>query len=664
MLEAASGVKALDVFNGLSPDLVISDAILPDMKGRDLVLKIRGASKWGDQVPLICITAGAVDEAIERSLVEADCHVDGIFRRPLNLDDLLATTEDLLTSRPQPEIRETVEVFRPADPFASLSFEEQAQQPQEREAPALSYQGPYIPPREQPQEELHQPEPSAFETSEQQKIKPSVSISEPMTSAEKGEFRETPLHKLLMRAHKTKATGRLFVKGQHTRITTILEDGEISDLRTNHISEKEFGRFLIRRGKLDFGDFEQAVKTADPGGRPVNDVLVEMGVLSPDDIKAQMQEYISEEMTKIILNRNGTYEFLPSGVEPSSDPNPVDIGPLLFATFRRKSDDAQVFKSLRRNSDRIMELALDSPFSIEEMDLYDDEKQVVDFIDGTRTIDQLLEVGEKKDQTAYILYALKILGMVRFKGGKAEAPRKSEQPHRPEAAWRTASTQKAEATKWPEPPVESRPKERVETKIKPAPAPDFDPFSVDEIEPAKKAPKSIEELNFEIPDASERDVHGYKYAASEKTLQKLEARRVKPAAKEKKIEQVDISQELSAATKMLEAGMYQQAQEILEKLARKGVPEPKVYVKLGWAIYNNQAMPHEDRILDAIECIKAGLSIRDNFVEGYLMLGSIYKEENNLDLAKRNFQLALHFDPLCQIAENELRFIKIKQENP
>lgn len=81
VVTAASGQEALQLFDSLHPDLVLMDAVMPDMDGYEASVEIRKRSR----VPIIFVTANT---SIEEHLKAYDSGGTGLLTKPVNAEFL------------------------------------------------------------------------------------------------------------------------------------------------------------------------------------------------------------------------------------------------------------------------------------------------------------------------------------------------------------------------------------------------------------------------------------------------------------------------------------------------------------------------------------------------------------------------------------------------
>ncbi len=89
ILSASSGDVALDITANRSPDLIISDAMMPGMSGFELIRRLRQTRSMTD-LPCILLSARAEDETIEDSIA---CGANDYIAKPFSLNTLLARIE-------------------------------------------------------------------------------------------------------------------------------------------------------------------------------------------------------------------------------------------------------------------------------------------------------------------------------------------------------------------------------------------------------------------------------------------------------------------------------------------------------------------------------------------------------------------------------------------
>ncbi|MEM6282161.1 MAG: response regulator, partial [Chloroflexota bacterium] len=104
MLEAKSGVEALEVVRDRKPDLIVSDLMMPDMDGFGLLKNIKGNPETAD-IPVVVVSAKTLSEIEDRTLLDKSesLWVKGDFSRRDLVDHIVETLGDKPISGTQPK---------------------------------------------------------------------------------------------------------------------------------------------------------------------------------------------------------------------------------------------------------------------------------------------------------------------------------------------------------------------------------------------------------------------------------------------------------------------------------------------------------------------------------------------------------------------------------
>ncbi len=105
VVEADRGKLALQLVKLESPDLIVLDAMLPEVHGFDIARRIRGSTRYG-HVPVIMISAVYRGWRIAED-VKASYGVDSYIEKPFRVADVVAAVDQGLTAK-----REKVDVER------------------------------------------------------------------------------------------------------------------------------------------------------------------------------------------------------------------------------------------------------------------------------------------------------------------------------------------------------------------------------------------------------------------------------------------------------------------------------------------------------------------------------------------------------------------------
>jgi YesN/AraC family two-component response regulator len=107
-----NGVEAIDYLQKNTPDIIISDLMMPLMNGEELFLKIRKIKKF-NAIPFIIITANSNDEVRYRQLKNG---VNDYIMKPFKVKELIFKINNILALKKQIENK-----FIP-DPFSKVTI--------------------------------------------------------------------------------------------------------------------------------------------------------------------------------------------------------------------------------------------------------------------------------------------------------------------------------------------------------------------------------------------------------------------------------------------------------------------------------------------------------------------------------------------------------------
>jgi DNA-binding response OmpR family regulator len=120
VMEADRGQTALRALKERTPDLILLDAMLPEVHGFDIARRIKGSAKYG-AIPILMMSAAYRGAHVVED-IKVKYGIDDYLEKPFTIADLVARVRALLNRQPAPS--------RPIDPDAT-----------DREAAALLTEG-------------------------------------------------------------------------------------------------------------------------------------------------------------------------------------------------------------------------------------------------------------------------------------------------------------------------------------------------------------------------------------------------------------------------------------------------------------------------------------------------------------------------------------------
>jgi DNA-binding response OmpR family regulator len=92
-VDAADGLGGVRRYHAETPDLVITDLIMPEQEGIQTITDIRAS---GSQVPIIAISGGGAGSADLYLSMAEELGADAVLAKPFRPSDLLSLVEELL----------------------------------------------------------------------------------------------------------------------------------------------------------------------------------------------------------------------------------------------------------------------------------------------------------------------------------------------------------------------------------------------------------------------------------------------------------------------------------------------------------------------------------------------------------------------------------------
>jgi two-component system chemotaxis response regulator CheY len=92
VIEAGDGLEAIDLFDGRSIDLLITDFNMPRMNGGELVQKIRALTSY-QYLPILLLTTEVREEKLKTAF---EGHITGFIKKPFETIEFLKVVKKAL----------------------------------------------------------------------------------------------------------------------------------------------------------------------------------------------------------------------------------------------------------------------------------------------------------------------------------------------------------------------------------------------------------------------------------------------------------------------------------------------------------------------------------------------------------------------------------------
>lgn len=206
-----------------------------------------------------------------------------------------------------------------------------------------------------------------------------------------GDLLQAPLPQLLHALYSLRATGLLQLEQGTVHKVLYLREGYPIFARSNLVREC-LGLQLVRQGRISQAECEESLRRSKTSGRLQGTVLIEMGLLSPQDLHRALQDQAQEKVLEVFTWPAGSWRFLPARAF-RKEIVAINLSPasLMLQGLRRGTPPGFLEGILHQHRDRYLAPVSHPLYRFQEIDLSAEDQQLWDACDGSRTLEQLLE---------------------------------------------------------------------------------------------------------------------------------------------------------------------------------------------------------------------------------------------------------------------------------
>lgn len=612
------GLAALEAVSTDDFDLALIDIQLPRRDGFEVLESIRALRTPACDIPVFLLTGTRITAGYKERARAA--RATALVKKPIPLDKLHALVKKHIKDAP-PRVfeRERPAVAKSAASAAAPSVAHASAKPARAKAIALE-----------------------------------------------GELRDLDFASLLHHLHGLRATGALILTHARRRKVVQVREGYPVGVKSNLIGEC-FGNLLVQRGAIDQAAFEESVARMKAGEGLQGRILVAMQVMSEEEVARALLEQAEEKLLEVFEWKRGRYEFkqgarlagglaLPQGRAPAS---------WVLEGVRARMPIERIDRRLRRRADQFVARA-DSPFyRLQDVELADVERQLVDGLDGKQRVGSFLRSDERVRRA---LYGLIVTGLLdtRAAGGDADGRRATDRASggrkRDERGERDLRTELAASA------------ERMRRQT------DFEVLgvgtdaSVEEIEAGfEEVARRAHPDRFQHSSQSVRALADEVFARIEAAHERLRDPRKRQeyllelqrgerrAAQEKEeARKLEAEVEFQRGEALLRERKYEAALLCFGNALERNPAEGEYHAHYGYCLF----LIHQDEtamVEEAIEHVKRGLKLARDHEKPYLFLGRLYKAIGQGGAAEKMFTRAVQIRPDSVEALRELRLINMRK---
>lgn len=233
------------------------------------------------------------------------------------------------------------------------------------------------------------------------------------TAAFTGTLKRTPFAQVLQRLYVTRATGSLLIAHEQTKKIVDVVDGYPVSVRSNVLAEC-LGQLLLEKRLITRDVLAESISRMQSEKRQQGQILVEMGVLSPYNLRRALVEQLEAKLLEIFSWPDAKFLFRPEGPRAAAGAR-LERSPatLILEGIRRHYDPGRQAGVLERYAGRFIVLSADPTLRLQEITSDPDELRFIDGLDGTRLLEAILaEATIPKAKARLLLVALAESGMI------------------------------------------------------------------------------------------------------------------------------------------------------------------------------------------------------------------------------------------------------------
>jgi hypothetical protein len=242
-----------------------------------------------------------------------------------------------------------------------------------------------------------------------------------------GPLRELALSDVFQLLDLSRKTGVLTIthESRHRPAIVRFDRGAVTGAELGEQHER-IGHLLLRAGKVTERHIQAARRAQErTPGRPLGEVLVEMGAATVDDVRRALRFQIEEAVFTLVQWKDGYFRFEEGPLGQNGAVSVRVPTESLLMEAARRVDEWSTLESRIPSMTVIPALVPDSPDG-PTLDLHPSEWEVLAEIDGTKTLKEIAaQLGRSEFGVAKIVYGLMTTGVVEI---REDAPEETAGP--------------------------------------------------------------------------------------------------------------------------------------------------------------------------------------------------------------------------------------------
>jgi len=231
----------------------------------------------------------------------------------------------------------------------------------------------------------------------------------------KGEIGPFSVAEILQMIAMQEKTGILHLRSRGRSASIFFEGGKVISTRDRRQSSRDaFLTYLGEKGAIDLETINRVTELKQNQGGDLIEVILKNNILEKSRLAQLLSDYAVDTLESLVKWETGTFEFISTtdSLPEKSIVKPMRLEPILMEALRRKDEVEQIRRFLPSFDTKIRVAVPD----VEELRLEDVDRQILQLINGERSIDEVVELSGFEEVEALDslerLFALGIVAIV------------------------------------------------------------------------------------------------------------------------------------------------------------------------------------------------------------------------------------------------------------
>jgi len=479
-----------------------------------------------------------------------------------------------------------------------------------------------------------------------------------------GTLSEHSLPILLNQFYSQKATGFLTLHREEIKKVVYLKGGYPIFARSNILGEC-LGRMLVKDSVISQQQCDESIKKCKSNGRLQGTVLIEMGLLSPEELHEALARQITEKLLTVFAWSEGEYKFTPAK-DFKKTVTEIEISPaaLIYQGVSRYWSSERLIRYLDPHRDEYLSQATDPLFRFQEMGLSRRGEAIFGDCLGDLTVEKILHrYPLSRREVQQTLASLLLSRMVSASSAATSLDPRGKKKRRKEKPQDEKLRQKIlddyhrilQADYYSALGITRNCDPHEARRAYYALAKEFHPDHY-------LGHGLSQEMEDKLNEIFQYLTHAYSVLSDKEACASYLDELVNGPKQEINVKNViEAETAFQRGRNLLKVRRFKEAVEHLKQAVQMSPKEPEYLTQYAWAVY--KAEPNRPAAQEkALELLVASRELNPRLEETYLFLGYVYRALNKARRSEKSFEFAVQVNPHCTEALRELRLINLRKE--